>query len=418
MPLGKLTVVDGDPGLGKSTMLLDLGARVTMGRRMPDGSPPTPGTVVLATAEDGIADTVRPRFDAAGGDPSRLLVLDGVAAGEDRPLCLPDDVALLRAELATRGDLRLIIIDPFMAYLSGFVNSRIDHDVRRTLAPLAQLAADAGAAIVLVRHLNKAPGGSALYRGGGSIGIIGAARAGLLVAADPEDDQRRVLAPTKSNLAPPAPSLSFHLTSTPSGVACVEWLGESAHAANALVAQMTGDEERGAFEEAKDFLRDFMAIPRTAAEVRRAAREAGVSERTLLRAKAVLGVRSEKAGGPGAGWVWKIAKAPYSPTVGNLGNVGNLSYAATSYEAPEIKGCQAGENGSLTPPLGAGDAWEPEPPPALTVTDRGAGRYVVSGGAAPHEVTLRGSAASCDCADHVYRKRECKHIRAAREAGV
>jgi len=420
IPLGKLTILEGDPGLGKSTLLLDLAARVTTGHPMPDGSPTERGTVVLATAEDGIADTVRPRFDAAGGDAGRLLVLDGIAAAEERPLCLPEDIALLGAELLPLKEITLVIIDPFVAYLSEFVNSRIDHDVRRTLAPLSRLAADVGCAVVLVRHLNKAVGGSAIYRGGGSIGIIGAARSGLLVAADPDDATKRVLAPTKSNLAPPAPSLSFELVSTPTAVARVAWLGTSAHAANALVAS-AGPEDGDALGEAKAFLVDYLAgIPRSVKETQRAAREAGIAERTLDRAKAALGVRSVKEGT--TGWVWRLpakgATPPITPNLGTLGTLGTLSSGTTTYEDGKSEGCQPGGNGAL-PPEGAGDAWEPEPPaPSLTlaVTDLGSGLFLVTGGQAPHEVRVAAGVATCDCPDHQYRKRACKHIGAVRGA--
>jgi hypothetical protein len=134
------------------------------------------------------------------------------------------------------------VIDPLMAFLSGDVNSHRDQDVRRALAPLAKLAEETGTAVVVVRHLNKGSGDNPLYRGGGSIGIVGAARSALLVAQHPEDEGRRVLASLKSNLAKPAPSLAFMLAEAANGAVKVEWKGETPLDAAALLAAPADDE--------------------------------------------------------------------------------------------------------------------------------------------------------------------------------
>ncbi len=191
LPLGKLTVLDGDPGKGKSTLSLDLSARLTRGDIMPDGSGGGfPAGVVILSGEDGLADTIVPRLIAAGADLSRVVALascpDSEGDGEHPPV-LPDDLPTIRAAIARVGA-KLAIIDPLMAYLSDGTNSHKDQDIRRVLFRVAALAEETGAAVLVVRHLNKATGGVALYRGGGSIGIIGAARSGLLVAADPDDE--------------------------------------------------------------------------------------------------------------------------------------------------------------------------------------------------------------------------------------
>ena len=160
-----------------------------------------------------------------------------------------------------------------------------------------------GCAVVVVRHLNKGQGGHALYRGGGSIGIVGAARAAFVVAKDPDDEGKRVLAPVKCNLSAAPPSRDFRLVEGLAGVT-IEWLGESGHSASALLAAPTGDTERGAFEEATALLRDSLGSgPRSPVEVRKEAREAGISERTLDRAKAHLRVKSLKSGFGGP-WRW------------------------------------------------------------------------------------------------------------------
>jgi RecA-family ATPase len=138
---------------------------------------------------------------------THLTRADHPVAPDRRPPTLLDIDALRKAILEVGA--KLVTIDPLMAFLPSEIDSYRDQDVRRGLAPLKDLAEETGAAIVLVRHLNKNQGGSAIYRGGGSIGIVGAARVGLLVAKDPDDAQRRVLAVTKNNLPKEMPSLAF-----------------------------------------------------------------------------------------------------------------------------------------------------------------------------------------------------------------
>jgi len=312
--LGKLNLVDGDPGLGKSAVTIDLAARVSAGKPWPDGSECEAGGVVILSAEDGLADTIRPRFDAAGGDPLRAVAVstvpDAGGAGSERQIAIPDDLHVIEAEIERVGAL-LVIIDPLMAFMPAEVNSHRDQDVRRMLAPLSRTAERTGAAIVVVRHLNKATGGNALYRGGGSIGIVGAARSGLLVAKHPEDDNRRVLAGIKSNLAAPAPSLVFSLSSTESGAVRVDWKGETPLDASALLSAPTDHEERSALAEAQEFLREVLAggaVP--AKDAQEEARGAGIAERTLKRARSGLGVIAEREGESGqqggGRWHWRL----------------------------------------------------------------------------------------------------------------
>jgi hypothetical protein len=251
-----------------------------------------------------------------------------------------------------------------MAFMAAEVNSHRDQDVRRALAPLARLAERTGVAVVVIRHLNKGQGGNALYRGGGSIGIVGAARSGLLIAKDPEDESQRVLASIKSNLAAPAPSLVFSLSGTERGAVRVDWKGESNLSAEALLSAPADHEERSALSEAQEFLREVLADgPEPAAEVRREADSAGISMRTLDRARQSLGVipkRRGEAGKRGGGtWYWslpgiKVAK----PRVGNLnGNADHALSENTAYisqnggsglSTPSANGLKdAGEVGNL-----------------------------------------------------------------------
>ena len=189
MPLGKLTVLDGDPGAGKSTICLDVAARASTGRAMPDGTPGVEGGAVILSAEDGAADTIVPRLGLAGADLTRILLLQNLETNEGpRPVILPDDLDEVRVAIHRVGAV-LVVVDPLMAMLTGAVDAHRDQDVRRALLPLANLAEETGVAIVVVRHLIKGMGSNPLYRGGGSIGIIGAARSGLLVMLDPEDHE-------------------------------------------------------------------------------------------------------------------------------------------------------------------------------------------------------------------------------------
>jgi hypothetical protein len=305
IPLGKITVVDGDPGNGKSVLTTDLAARLTVGRTFPDGQECDAAGVVIMNAEDGLADTIRPRVDAAGGDPERIVSLATIWEGsEERHLSIPEDIGIIEAEI-WRVDARLVIMDPLMAFLSGSSNAHKDQDIRRALAPLARMAERNRVAVVLVRHLNKASGGNPLYRGGGSIGIIGAARSGLLVGAHPEDEDLRVLAGQKSNLSAMPESLAYRITTGANGAARIEYKGVSAAKADALLRVPQDPEERSALAEALEFLRDELdGGPVMARELKADAKRFDISERTLARAKSTLGVVSRREGLEG--WSWHL----------------------------------------------------------------------------------------------------------------
>ena len=314
---GKLTLIDGDPGLGKSLLTLDISARLTMGAAWPDGLPcAVSGSVLLMGAEDGLADTVRPRLDAAGADAHRVFALPivGIAGSEHSP-SIPDDIPAIEAQLIATGAL-LLVVDPLMAFLGGDVNSHRDQDVRRALAPLAAMAERLGVAVLVIRHLNKSSGGPAIYRGGGSIGLAGAARVVLAVGADPEDESRRVLAVVKANLTMAPPSLAYRLVDT-SGAVRIDWLGTSDVTAGQLLAVPVNDEERTVVGDAAEFLRGRLGDSKVdAVAVKTDARKAGISARTLDRAKARLHVLSERKGfGSDGEWFWSLPdhRAPTNP---------------------------------------------------------------------------------------------------------
>jgi hypothetical protein len=192
-------------------------------------------------------------------------------------------------------------------------NANSDQDVRRVLAALKTFGERSGAAIVVVRHLNKSASANPLYRGGGSIGIIGAARCGLLLAQDPEHPPRRILAATKGNLGRPPASLAFHLETVPSlGVTRVVWEGETPWTAEALLrATAAGEEERSALGEARAWLRQVLADgPRPARELLAEARTMGIGVRTYHAARKAEGIIARKEQTLHGGWIVTLPESP------------------------------------------------------------------------------------------------------------
>src|SRR5215204_422737 len=349
LPFGKLAVLDGDPGLGKSVVTLDVASRVSAGLELPDGRPCEAAGVVLLSAEDGLRDTIRPRLDGAGADPDRIVALSTVVEvkGGERVVSLTRDLPIIEGAIERVGA-GLVIVDPLMAFLSEKTDSYKDQDIRRALAPLAALAERTRAAILIVRHLNKAAGGNTLYRGGGSIAIIGAARSGLVIAQDPEDSERRILAANKHNLSRTAPSLAFNIETAPNGAARVSWRGTSTLSAGDILKEPTDPEQKSALFEAKEFLSQELedgSVP--AEQVEKDARAAQVSMRTLKRAKRELGVRSRKQGDV---WYWVLAgdkaEEGHSPNVGTVGPLGKDAKPEpgdSAYLREEGQGCQEGQ---------------------------------------------------------------------------
>ncbi len=309
IPLGKLTVLDGDPGLGKSVITMDLAARVTRGRAFPDGVVDHVGNldhvdhlggVVILSAEDGLADTIKPRLDAAGADTSRIVAISTVPdrGGNERTMSIPEDIGTIEAAIR-RVDAKLVIVDPLMAFLSGKAN--YDQDVRKALTPLARMAESTGVAVLVVRHLNKQQGGKAIYRGGSSIGIIGAARSGLVVEAHPDNKDLRVLAMNKSNLAEKAASFTYSVTTAENDAAKVAWGTTTDLDADDILNPDTSEVGK-AMAWLTDKLRD---VPLPSNTVFEEGREAGFSKKTIQRAKDALNIKAKKDG-LGGTWRWHL----------------------------------------------------------------------------------------------------------------
>ena len=308
IPLRKVTILDGDPGLGKSTLLLDLACRGSIGGLAPTGELLGDAfTTIYVTLEDDAEDTILPRILKAGGDPSRFHLL--------RKLSLPDQIDRLEATaISLRA--RLIVIDPLMAYLGDGVKTNDDHLVRRALEPLADMAARLDVAVVLIRHLNKRVGDDAIYRGGGSIGFTGLARSVLAVGRDPDDHDRMILAPIKLNVARRPPSLAYRIVADgPYEPAHIAWDGASERTAEDLIGR-TRDEVAGRSKTAElaRAMRELLSShggSMAAADAYRALEAKGfdtTSKDNLVRARAQAGVKTTKGGFDGP-WFWSIGSS-------------------------------------------------------------------------------------------------------------
>ncbi len=320
--LGKLTLIAGDPGLGKSFLTLDMAARVSRGTPWPDAldTAQPAGGVVLLSAEDDVADTIRPRLDAAGADVARIAALQAVRAvggngrESSRSFDLSRDLPALEEAIRNVDGCRLVVIDPITAYLGG-VDSHKNANIRGLLAPLAMLAATHRVAVVAVTHLNKSGGGPAIYRTMGSLAFAAAARAAWAVSKDRDDPKRRLLLPIKNNIAPDTGGLAYRIE--PLGVdgcPAVAWEPDRVNvsADDALAGDQGDAGGRTERDDAADWLRDLLAQgPRPARDVEQDARDAGFSIGTVRRAKAAIGAVSRK---PAFGGPWEWALPTPSPT--------------------------------------------------------------------------------------------------------
>jgi len=338
--LGKPTILVGDPGVGKSFITLDLAARVSTGAAWPDGAPGgEPGGVVILSAEDGLADTIRPRLDAAGADVQRIVALQAVQVPGENGGGSRQEWVNLRADLdalaeAIQGvkDCRLVVIDPVSAYL-GDADSYKNSEIRAILAPLARLATDHDVAILAVSHLRKS-GGPAMYRTMGSLAFNAAARAVWAVAKAKDDPtgRRRLLLPVKNNLAEDGTGMAYELGPGLDGGTVVQWEPDPVHlsADDALAFDGDGDDQSSAVAEAVDWLSALLADgPLGAKAVKEQAEQDGIKSRTLDRAKVRLGIKPRREGfGEGSQWVWglpaKSAKIPEERQPSGLAHFGNF----------------------------------------------------------------------------------------------
>lgn len=316
IPLGKLTLLEGDPGLGKTFISLTLAAAITRGWPLlsqtgAPGEELEPADVLYMSAEDGLADTLRPRLDAADADVSRVHALTGWQlsddAGTTEGAVSLGDIPILEQALAQTKP-KLIIIDPLQAYLGAGVDMHRANETRPLLSALGNLAEKHKCAVICIRHLNKALGGKALYAGLGSIDFAAAARSVLQVG---EHEGERLLAHVKSSLAPQGKSIRYELRDR-----SLNWLGVSEITAEDLRAPPQLDRGESTVEAAVSFLEGYLedgAQPST--KVSRAAKEEGISNATLRRAKEKLSVvnrRESESGAERGSGIW-VCSLPDNP---------------------------------------------------------------------------------------------------------
>lgn len=299
IPYGMLTLLAGDPGLGKSLLTVHLAGKASRAGV----------SSILLSAEDHKGATIRPRLEAAKARLTRVHHVEVRRDGLEDGLWLPDDGDELD-ELIARTGSKLVIVDPLTAHLDENINSWSDQSVRRAMEPLRRSAEKHGCAVMIVAHLNKGAGHDPLHRTGGSIGIPATVRSALLLARDPGDPdgergRQRILAHIKCNVGPTSPSQACEVGSVAVGrgkdlieAPLLEIVGESEVSGQELLdADRESQTQR---QDAEEFLVEELADgSRTPEEIRQAAKNAGHSWRTIERAKTHLGIASTRVGGKG-----------------------------------------------------------------------------------------------------------------------
>lgn len=319
IPKGKITVVCGNPGVGKGLISCDLAAVATTGRDFPDAKNGNkPMEVAMLFCEDGEADTVRPRLEAAGADLDKVYFIESTLqpsmAGEKaRMLALDRDIAALEEMLVSHPEIKLVVIDPVSSYL-GAARMEKEQEIRRVLGPLAQLAEKVGVTFLLVMHNNKRGDVSALHRIMGAVAMSGVARAGWLCVQDQEDDENFFFLCAKMNVGKMPKGLKYGIAekslASIGNVGHIIWKGATDISADQALSVKS--DESGKLSEAKQWLSKFLDCDTPATEVFAAAEEAGISEKTLKRAKKSLGIESEKTPD---GWVWIAPVVEVIPAV-------------------------------------------------------------------------------------------------------
>ncbi|MGH8255574.1 MAG: AAA family ATPase [Steroidobacteraceae bacterium] len=339
---GKLSLLAGDPGLGKSLGTLDVTARITTGREWPASVEKAPlGNVVLLSAEDDAADTLRPRLEAAGADLTRVhIIIDvGELDSEGRTVRRTFNLSKHLPELEKlfqKHKPALLVIDPISAYLDTDSDSHNNSDVRAELAPLAELAQRYGVAVLMVSHLNKATTMAAIYRVTGSVAFVAAARSAFGVIKDPDDKGRRLLLPLKVNLGKDTGGLAYRIKGESGQPPMIEWKSKPVEVdIDEVTSGARTQAKKQAVGEVADWLRDLLSSGAVAAtDLWRKAKEAGYSERRVKSALNAIGGRTGPIG-YGRGWQWWLpadANAPKSNRP-NLSDSGRLSPGTDTAES-------------------------------------------------------------------------------------
>ena len=315
IPYGKVTIIQGDPGEGKTTMVLQIIAKLTKGEEIlprqentaeaKDGvetaadsdmklseSPIEPVNVIYQTAEDGLGDTIKPRLLAAGADCSRVLVIDD----REQPLTMLD-IRLEEAIVQTKA--RLVVLDPIQGFLGAEVDMHRANEIRPLMKRVAVLAEKYHCAIILIGHMNKNSNGKSSYRGLGSIDFQAAARSVLIVGRIKDEPEIRVVCHVKSSLAPEGKSIAFRLDKETG----FEWIGEYDISAYDL---LSGDSRGQKSRKEKEFLLEILANGGMAQrKIEEEAEKRGIKKKTLRNAKLELEIDSVKRGNQ---WFWMLSE--------------------------------------------------------------------------------------------------------------
>ena len=342
--LGKVTIIAGNPGLGKSQVTVDIAAIVTTGGLFPaDEIPCSKGKVIFLSAEDDAADTIRPRLEAVGADLSGVFIIDSIiknnSNSEDfdaRHFSLKTDLKELDKFLGEIKEVRVIVIDPITAYLGG-TDSHKNAEVRALLTPLAELASKHNVAVICISHLSKNTNGDALARVTGSLAFVAAARAAFIVAQDPNDNCKRLFLPMKNNIGRDTTGFAFKIESheLSGGIETskIVWSNEivTLTANEAMAIQNIDDDRRSVLEDAKEFLSIILANNEMPAkQIFEEARNAGYKEVTVNRAKKEIGVVARRDGYLRC-WFWSLptqgdqkSQGDHEKSLITLGNIDHL----------------------------------------------------------------------------------------------
>ena len=290
IPFGKLTIIQGDPGEGKTLFALAIIAAVTKGEALPEREPGEPMNVIYQTAEDGLADTIRPRLDRLGADCSRVMVIDE----SQKELTLRDE----RIQQAIRQTgAKLIVLDPLQAYLGSDVDMHRANEVRPVMKRLGVVAEETGCAVILIRHINKLQGQKSVHRGLGSIDFQASARSVLIVGRIKDNPQIRVMVQDKSSLAPEGEPIAFELDKENG----FRWIGHYDISVDDLLSGIPREKKS---EQAENLILEYLSKGKyPQKELVKKAQAIGISKRVLDEAKKALNVQSVKEGSQ---WYWQI----------------------------------------------------------------------------------------------------------------
>lgn len=344
IPARMLTMLSGDPGAGKTFIALSIAADLSRGR-LRDSRIVEPANTLYLSVENPVAESLRPRFDALGGDPARFFLLEGKpqfdADGNKHLMAVTlADLPTLEAAIV-KAKARLMVVDPIQSYLGAGVDLHRSNETRPVMDGLARLAERHGCAILLLRHLSKQGGGKAIHRGLGSVDLTGAVRSEILAGSLPDDPDARAIVHIKSNVGRIGPALGYSID----GQGSFAWTGESTITAADLLAAPAGPD--GKLEKARQWLMNLlMPGRREAKEIYRLAESEGISKMTLRRARSALGIDPQKNGMSGPWW-WALPEGAHDLTEGAQENCVSTFAKVEHLQESEDAGGEYSERGEL-----------------------------------------------------------------------